>query len=116
MHRLAFGLLLLGLGLTVGGGEEDLVVLTIIGAVCLAAGVWATISWWRDRGWKLGYLGIVIGLIGVIVVGAAFDEANCDCRSMVYFGAALVVIGAAATIGRARAGSQRPDPTAGGRA
>lgn len=110
MHRLALGFLLLGLALTVGGGEEGLMILTLIGVVALAAGVLASISWWRARGWKLGYLGVVIGVMGVVFVGAAFDEASCDCRSVVYFGVALVAIGAAAAIGRARAGSARPGP------
>lgn len=94
---MGLALLVLGLALTVGGGEES-VWLLVLGIVPLGLGVLVTLRAWRSSGWRYRRVGILVAIVGALFVATSFDG-DCDCSKGIYFGAALTVIGAVAQFG-----------------
>jgi len=74
--------------------------LLIGGVVALTLGAAVILLAWRRTGWRLGFWGIPIALIGVVFIGASIDD-SCECEEGLYFGIALAVIGTVGCAGRA---------------
>ena len=72
--------------------SQEITIPLIIGIVVLAAGALSVLWGWRANRWRRRWWGIAILIVGVVFVGASFDD-NCSCSDVVYTGSALVIIG-----------------------
>ncbi|HEV3472700.1 MAG TPA: hypothetical protein VG408_05775, partial [Actinomycetota bacterium] len=96
-----------GMATSIGSSEETGAARTIllaIGVTALALGTYVVLRTWARAGWKRRrVVGIPLFLVGAIFAAAAFSD-NCECREMIYFGLALVTIGAIAQVAPGRTG------------
>lgn len=98
-------LLIGGMATSIGSSTETgtaRTILLVIGIAALALGTYVVSRTWASGGWKRRrVVGIPLFLVGAIFAAGAFSD-ECECREMIYFGLALVTIGAIAQVAPVR--------------
>lgn len=98
-------LLMGGMATSIGSSTETgtaRTILVVIGVAALTFGTYVVARAWASGGWRRRrVVGIPVLLVGTLFVAAALSD-DCDCRETIYFGLALVTVGAIAQVAPAK--------------
>lgn len=82
--------------------------LLVPGVALIVVGTFLVLRSWSGSGWRRRWIGIPFALFGLLIGATALTERDCFCLELVYFGAALVVIGVAAQVAPRRGAAAAP--------